>query len=901
MSIDKENKKTSEELAEEAAIQQAMMADLGIGRLDELPVDDGELAAMNKKKGGGKNGRHGRGDRGDREPRQEYIRRPQIQNDALVARGAKMSNVWQDAIASGVFEDDDAAAVKGLADLGGPRLHELKAEAKRKATALLKYQESQSRNNLHPYATRSQMPPAQEPHHSFAHVQQMVKSGSPFVSNRSRKQKMSSSRNAGPSRLPSAPVHLRQPSESAPLRQPVSSPLPGPSRIVQQAPRDVPVLPSQYGGNQHVANPLHMVARAEVLLNPPGRNQPLPAIVFLTVAPAPTLGFCMMFAENKLFVQFTIAEYQDFVSSDLTLSLHFGQNVLYFGLTFSTAGELESFLKVLRDLKAGKYAVGAFETSGQKPAPEPSVAPKPSIATQPPVTPANAAPANENTTVIRLPPVKPQASVSNNRAVQYASRFITGEASGTRQHDDESELKATQGVLINVEGKDTSPVQKRGSSEASALLSTLEPYGNEDALEVAPAVTSLGHDISRTSTPVENDALTHEPVRLSVPDAVAMLRNMLTAFLRKKAGGKTKREITATVEGIREAFIDVVCQDHTKSERQEVVAQIEDYLNSSAVAFVKPRRFQYTNEEMMAMKDSQVQPPAWLADVPYPHGKDGAPTPPDDGVDTKEYIRKSTIGMDWVLGKAESSAATTQKQPMTIVKTESSVAVENISPQASAAALKPVQAPVKPMAEYRKLDAGLGASRWSSTMDAPLQNSNAFTGLPYEKRWKEDSYFHDLAQLDPETRIDEAENLEDFFFPGSRAVGDRPGALATLQPSARDLGSDTQVGDLDRRMSRLTLESPAGPRATSCSTVRIDAFEQGSQLIPIEEPTPPLNTAARTFTPTARAFAPAVATPPPANTRRSSSASTLRGLGASRHASRAALPTAGRFNFHLPK
>ncbi|KAK4180544.1 hypothetical protein QBC36DRAFT_354433 [Triangularia setosa] len=889
MSLDKENiAKTPEELAQEleeqAVIQQAMMADLGIGRVNDLAVDDGELEAMkaaNKAKKCGT--KKGRPDHGDHQPRVEYRCRALNESAAVVARCTNMATVWKDAVASGVFDDDDAAAVKGLDDLGGPRLHERKADARVKATALINFQKRQN-NNLHPYAMQSQMPPSKKPRHSSSHIHQTVKSGTPFGGHHNRNQNASSSKMTGSSRQSSAPI---PPSYST------SKHVQGPPRIVQQRLEIISIPPSQYGGNQKIASPPNMVARAEVLVTPPGNKRPMPSIVFLTVAGAPTLGLFMVFVENKLFIQFTISEYQDFMSSDVTLSLHFGENVLFFSLTFRTAAELEVFLKVLRELKAGKYSVRALESSTKKPVAEMLVAPKTSgvpVKTAPP----DAAPAKP---VARLPPPTAQAVTPAPKAMQYATRMLAGEGSSRCQLDDHHNVESPQGVLISLDGKDTSPVSKRCSSEVPALV----PHA---------------HNISRASTPTQNDALTLEPFKLSVPDAVAMLRNMLTAFIMKKAGGKTKQELAATVEGIREAFMDVVCQDHTGSERQEVVAQIEDYLNSSAATSGEHRRLQYTKEEMFEMFDNQVQPPAWLANLPYlpprtksrqsPRLEDPLYTPPVDDVVTKKNICKSTMGMDWVLRKAEFSATTNRGQPVAVITRESSMAASPKQPesekskktillQPSTATLQPVQVPVKPMDEPRKPDVGLQASRWSSGMAAPIQNINAFTGLPYENRWKKGSYLFDLAQLDPQTKVDRpVDDLVDYFLPTSQAGG-KAGAFPTLQSSASDLSSDAQVGDLGRQMSRLSLNSPAGSRATSCSTVRREPIEQVSQLIPIEEDpaTPPLNAAAQTFTPTARAAVPATSTPPPANLNTPPSTSALRGLEASRHASRAALPTTG--------
>ncbi|KAK0739949.1 hypothetical protein B0T21DRAFT_382874 [Apiosordaria backusii] len=890
--------------------------------MDELPMDDGELAdRRNTDKGskGGKGGKkHGHNHHTDHQPEVEYRRRRQNPNAALVERGAKMSNVWNDAIASGAFDDDDAAEVKGLDDLGGARLH-----AKSKTLTLLNYQ----RNNLPPFAMQ---PPAKKQRTSHEQIDRAFKNKEPLGGHHNRNQNASSSKMAAPSRHSSSSATLGNAA--------------------------IPV--SQYGGNQQIANPPNMAARAEVLLTPPGKNASMPSIVFLTVAGAPILGYCMMFVENKLFAQFTISEYQDFMSSDLTLSLHFGENVLFFSLTFRNTSELEGFLKVLREIKAGKYAVVAVESSAQRPAPDTSIGPKKSAPTK--VAPAKTAPAKtapaktapekaapaESTfekPVVHLPPPTAQAAVPTPKTVQYASRILTGEASSNRQPGEQQRAHSAQGVLINLDANDTSHVSDRRSSEASALLSTLQPYGKGDskaitltqngASEEQSAPAPYDHNNSRANTPAQNGALTLEPFKLSVPEAIAMCRNILATFILKKAGGKTKRELAATVDGIREAVMEVVCGDFTESERQDIIAQIEVYLNSSAATSGQHHRLKYTKEEMYGMIKNQVQPPPWLSNLTFlpprtetrqpPRLENPLYTHPVDDVVTKQHIRKSTMGMDWVLGKTKSSVSAASEQPLAVGKAESSKpapvkppvaekAKENTSVQTSTTTSQPSQDPARSKPEPRKPDVGLQASRWSSVTAAPIQHSNAFTGLPYENRWKKGSYLYDLAQLDPQAKVEAPiEDVVEFFLPTSQAGG-QAAALSsfqmlngnpTLQSSASDLSSDTQVRDLGRQMAQLTLKSPSGSRATSCSSVQRESIDQVSQLIPIEEDltASPFNAAARTFTPTVRAFAPPTSTPPPANPNTPSSTSTLRGLGASRHASRAALPTAGQFNFHLPK
>ncbi|KAK3328339.1 hypothetical protein B0T19DRAFT_461759 [Cercophora scortea] len=106
--------KSSEETARLAAIQRAMMDDIGIQRLDELPMEDGER------------------DRGPhRRDHNVGNHRSHVIHPTARVNNPGVGSIWNTAIASGVFDDDDAEAVKGLDDFGGGRLYAAKAAATR--------------------------------------------------------------------------------------------------------------------------------------------------------------------------------------------------------------------------------------------------------------------------------------------------------------------------------------------------------------------------------------------------------------------------------------------------------------------------------------------------------------------------------------------------------------------------------------------------------------------------------------------------------------------------------------------------------------------------------------------------------------------------------------------------
>ncbi|KAK3685776.1 hypothetical protein B0T22DRAFT_230097 [Podospora appendiculata] len=106
--------KSGEDAARLAAIQRAMMDDIGMQRLEELPMEDGEHDHGSHRRNHNVSSHH-----------------PHVVHSTPRVNNPGVGTIWNTAIASGVFDDDDAEAVKGLDDFGGGRLYAAKAAATR--------------------------------------------------------------------------------------------------------------------------------------------------------------------------------------------------------------------------------------------------------------------------------------------------------------------------------------------------------------------------------------------------------------------------------------------------------------------------------------------------------------------------------------------------------------------------------------------------------------------------------------------------------------------------------------------------------------------------------------------------------------------------------------------------
>ena len=101
---DGQSAEDEEKRKRDAILEKAMMDDLGIARIETLPLED-----VDNPKGGRRN---------DRVPDRSYGARLSMPRPAPA-----VATVWAEAQRQGLFDDDDAVAVRDLDTLGGGRIY----------------------------------------------------------------------------------------------------------------------------------------------------------------------------------------------------------------------------------------------------------------------------------------------------------------------------------------------------------------------------------------------------------------------------------------------------------------------------------------------------------------------------------------------------------------------------------------------------------------------------------------------------------------------------------------------------------------------------------------------------------------------------------------------------------
>ena len=455
-----------------------------------------------------------------------------------------------------------------------------------------------------------------------------------------------------------------------------------------------------------------------------------------------------------------------------------------------------------------------------------------------------------------------------------------------------SELE--QDTLIAFDGDDISVVSQP-RSEATELLSTLDP------LEYS------------------NDAGAHAPsARVSSAEIIDTARHLFSFFFLSGAGGRTETiaELNQMAEGVRSGVLEHIMRDarargRDAQEIQEIRNTVDSIFatlteaNRRAVqARTKPRRIQYTPEELLSMRHAAVQPPDSLAENPY-LPKRGARSrqvstssasgfrprsTPWDAIGGRpptvdpSHVSKSASAMQWVLWKAPQTQAEPEKPASAMQwvlwkapQTQPEPEMPEIEPE-QVANPEPEKAPNSESGTARPAtpsatsvasiqDTGLQSSRWASDM-TERKHANYFTGPAYEKTWSKRSYLEDLAQLDPQAKVTAgAEDIVDFYFPMSSNNEAPAGSAAPQSSSANDdrvlspTGADSaaaapQMTDnieiLRAGMSRLSIWSPtAAPSRDSrfaardqlpSSVVQASRELQGEQFYSVARAERPLAT-----------------------------------------------------------
>lgn len=384
-----------------------------------------------------------------------------------------------------------------------------------------------------------------------------------------------------------------------------------------------------------------------------------------------------------------------------------------------------------------------------------------------------------------------------------------------KESQDGKTTKPVHDTLINLDKDDESVADSHHPSEATDLLSTLDP-----------------HDFSRGL-----DCHTSPADHVSREEIVDTARHLLNFFLLTGTGGKaeTLAQVNEMAEGVRSGVLEHMIKDaRAQGFRPEQLEEIRGMVNSVFAALIAakqkslpghndPRasRVQYTVLELMAMRDGAVQPSSFLFEVPKPgdgprqargspRGRSfSQPSPKPRTTFDQSQAAKSANAMQWALGAVEGN-------------------LNSKAPEG-----EPKKAEGTKVAPARPGDSGLQSSRWAS-YGAEIKHANYFTGPAYERTWSKRSYLEDLAQLDPHAKITAgAEDLVDLHFPMPKDEETRPIPAASRVPDQQGKapphtpsrfssksGPDTPVTEMENlevRMARLSLLSPTGPKFTPAS------------------------------------------------------------------------------------
>ncbi|SPQ20976.1 d490303e-7063-4d67-be6a-4c2d69ee0125 [Thermothielavioides terrestris] len=708
--------KSTEDIDEEK-VQLAMMDDLGIARVENLPLED------EPRERGHAHRNHGPVSRGQGQPRG-------------VAGGAGWSidQVWKDAIESGAFEDEEARGVKDLDDLGGGRIYD-KVIVQTMKILDHRNKRSNTRQSAEQQPTSKRVRLEEQTMNNSSRNKAWGHAGAP------------DSRDSMPSTI-SKWKHRQRTRAARPARSPRPPPAPYWGVPMPQMIAD-PNAPLPF----EVQN---VVFKTSALFQSRDIYPAMSSIVLLSAARRPELGLFTVVLFNRKFCEWPISAWYDYsTGADNLLGITFVDgtgSIQGYELFFGNFDSLRDFMTTVRSLKAGEFADQVESSTATS---VPAQAPPSAAASNHTTSGASVMDSSIGTNGNRFTPSDSQkaqsvvpsreagtspTTTSGRVAAQVPSPTANDSqtANGSLAENSSSEWtgEPDQGDLINIgEAGDISTAPSRPQSESTDLLSSLEPVDpSNGAVSNAP--------------PFE---VTREEILITV-------RSLFTYFICS-SGDFRAEALDQTAEGVRSGVLKHLLQEaRAQGLSAEKIQDLEELTNSLLASVIrdhrsKTRRFRYTVEELQSMRHAALEPPGGLADIPdlpKPQKNNGqakasAPNTPHFN---QSQVSKSADAMQWVLGEASASQPIPEKESKTGAQTGEST----VSGMANGAATR---------------DLGLKSSRWATGTEE-IKHANFFTGPAYEKAWSKRSHLEDLAQLDPQTRVTVgAEDLLDFYFPMS--------------------------------------------------------------------------------------------------------------------------------------
>ncbi|KAK3942291.1 hypothetical protein QBC46DRAFT_309706 [Diplogelasinospora grovesii] len=744
-------------------------------RLDQMPLDDGEADSRSRHENVFDHRPHAReiGNRASGRPA------PQM--------NTSVGNIWRTAIESGAFEDEDAAMVRGLDDLGGARLYDIKKKTGRILEAEIfanRHVPGNGPDISHHYLPRP--PKAQPPGPKTTPLGDKL-------ANLPRPQRVPSSavRSAPHEARPTAkptPNKEQQTRRAASSQVTARANLPAPSNVVHGLPLQPPP-----------PEPARVIFKRAVKYTDRKYTPPVPAQVFLSAAKDPELGLFTLFVLNRTFCQWPITAWHNYITADEELVIQFrdGIPILTYDIQFKNARDLQEFLRAAEELRGGRNVVKPTAPDVSTKTNDPAIfeGTEDLLTSEKPASAAPLSVGSKQQPEPFLPP--PSGSIPSERATSNDTNMGVSKA-------DEWLIDFDAPVVSSdVVGN---PTQRQ--SESSELLSTLEPWSYDEPVETASLLDSASQ---------EDYGITDKKITMTLEQVIDLARNLLAVFTMEGKSGKTKKEMAETVEGVKQCFVEHYCLGEDSPLSVEDKAKFLEYIKLSQPATNVTNRRQYSTDELLAVRPYAKQPPAWLKELrflPVP-GKEVSQTSPVNEEasvtrDSSPYLDKSKSAMGWLMQKKSPS-----DEPVRIVSQGLPKAVEPRKTKLS----------------------GLKGSKWA-TPDATIKCENRFTGPGFEKNWPKGSDLHKLAQLDPEAQVTSCPNdVATFFFP---PLSEGPSAdEAIVAPRTTTAGQivQKQCKNIVRKAAQVNLPLPHNVKITAPATMPV---VEPAPLIALQGNLPPV-------------------------------------------------------------
>ncbi|KAK4138862.1 hypothetical protein BT67DRAFT_453385 [Trichocladium antarcticum] len=557
------------EKAENQAILNAMMDDLGMMRLESLPLEDHN----NRHHSDHHSGHDGYAapNRGTRPNPRGHESHARVGPSDFTMATPNVVGLWQAAFDTGVFDDEEAAAVQGLDDLGGGRVYATaglgmsrKDKTKDDVRKLLEHNNKLSNTrsrqpvqvpgkmrlegNLKNISARK--PPNSHQLRTNGH-RSTSQSSAPSITSRSPATSIGTA--AGSAKMPRS----RRPLPANELTDPAMN-----TEVQKLLKQDACGKPE----NTVFKVPVNFLSRT---INPAA-----PAIIFLSTPNPPELGGLLTVnIYGRTFCEWPISKWSDYsTAADRSLIIMFTESGMSgesygYQLNFNTDRDLTEFMTTMRSLQSGNYSSSAAPNTMVIPAANSSVR----------VADARA-------------PGKIQGELRSTHALSGTAAVVS-----TASHNPLCEI-------ASYASQDKMPAKKTGNPEKGATVITRQPPTEGDSHE-----TSEGSASSST---------------LTQKQILATCSSLLHVFLFGGLEGKTKEEVGQTVEGIKAGVLDHVMHDArsqglNSQGLQEIETLILGVFESLPSTVPKQkRRFQYSIEELMSMRHAAAKPPACLANLP---------------------------------------------------------------------------------------------------------------------------------------------------------------------------------------------------------------------------------------------------------------------------------------------